>query len=369
MRKLAHIEIIESLHPIEKADKIEMVKVLGWQCVVAKGEFKVGQKIIYIEIDSIVPDKPEFEFLKDRKFRVKTIKLRGQISQGLIIPLPHDWTVKRDDRCIIGSDVTEELGITKYISKSEQNEIFKQKIAHHWTKKYGITKWLWKYKWFRNLVNPIKKKDWPKWVSKTDEDRIQNMPSILKYHADKIVEVTEKIDYQSATFTIKRQPWFKKSTFLVCSRNLINTSKTSLYWRISEKYGIKKLFKEIMRDQWWSNFTIQGEQGGPGVQSNKYKLEEHKFFVFNLIRSGKITTYKDMKDFCDYNKLDIVPFVKRCKLSSLGTTVDELVKFSEGKSQLNPKIQREGIVVKCIEDKKKLFSFKVVNPKFLLKYE
>ena len=86
-RKLAHIEVIESLTPIEGADKIEVAKVLGWECVVKKGEFKVGQLVVYVEVDSVMPDKPEYDFLRDRKFRVRTIKLRGQVSMGLILPL------------------------------------------------------------------------------------------------------------------------------------------------------------------------------------------------------------------------------------------------------------------------------------------
>ena len=86
-RKLAHIELIESLKPIIGADKIEVATVLGWECVVKKDEFKVGDKIIYIEVDSVLPEKPEFEFLRDRKFKIKTIKLKGQISMGLILPL------------------------------------------------------------------------------------------------------------------------------------------------------------------------------------------------------------------------------------------------------------------------------------------
>lgn len=87
MRKLATIREIKDIQPIEGADRIEVATVDGWQVVIKKGEFKVGDKIIYIEIDSIVPEREEFEFLRDRKFRVRTIKLRKQISQGLIMPL------------------------------------------------------------------------------------------------------------------------------------------------------------------------------------------------------------------------------------------------------------------------------------------
>lgn len=86
-RKLAHIEVITALNPIQGADKIEVADVLGWKCVVKKGEFKVGEKIVYIEVDSVMPAIPEFEFLKERNYRIKTIKLKGQVSMGLVLPL------------------------------------------------------------------------------------------------------------------------------------------------------------------------------------------------------------------------------------------------------------------------------------------
>ena len=207
-RKLAHIEIIESLTPIEGADKIEVAQVLGWQCVVKKGEFKVGEKIIYIEVDSVVPEKPEFEFLRDRKFRVRTIKLRGQVSQGLVIPVPNDWKIYSDNRMQIGGDVTELLGITKYLSPSEMSEIQKQEEKIK-LEKNKLKKFMMRYSWFRKLFLSRKQsKGWPYWVAKTDEERIQNIPQVLEQFKDCEVYVTEKIDYQSVTFTGKMIPRF-----------------------------------------------------------------------------------------------------------------------------------------------------------------
>ena len=110
MRKLASIREISAIHPIPGADRIEVAQVDGWECVVQKGEFQVGQHIVYVEVDSIVPDVPEFEFLRPRKFRVRTIKLRGQVSQGLVLPL----SILPDGApCDLGDDVTEVLHITK----------------------------------------------------------------------------------------------------------------------------------------------------------------------------------------------------------------------------------------------------------------
>ncbi|HEX9972761.1 MAG TPA: RNA ligase (ATP), partial [bacterium] len=113
MRKLATIQKIKNLEPIPEADKIEKATVLGWQLVVKKGDFKVGDHCVYCEIDSVLPEKPEYEFLRPRKFRIKTAKLRGQISQGIAFPI---GAIKELANVEIkeGLDVTEIIGVQKY---------------------------------------------------------------------------------------------------------------------------------------------------------------------------------------------------------------------------------------------------------------
>ena len=110
MRKLVSIQEIKDIKPIENADKIEVVKVLGWNVVVKKDEFKIGDKIVYAEIDSLFPEKEEFEFLRDRHFRIRTIRLRGQVSQGICFPMD----ILPEGNYEIGDDVTKILGVTKY---------------------------------------------------------------------------------------------------------------------------------------------------------------------------------------------------------------------------------------------------------------
>lgn len=371
-RKLAHIELIESLSPIDGADKIEVAHVLGWQCVVKKGEFKAGDKIVYIEVDSVMPEKPEFEFLRDRKFRVKTIKLKGQISQGLVIPIDNCLTqpIKLD----VGIDVTELVGITKYLSPSEREEIKKVEVNQA-----RLTRFMKRYSWYRKLFLTRKQKEgFPYWVSKTDEERIQNIPQVLKQFADKEVYVTEKVDYQSVTFTGKMVPNAtpvvckflpKKFQFVVCSRNLTTNDKNSLYWKIAQKYNIE----QILRDN--PTLTIQGEQGDTNVQGNKYGIKEPTMWVFNIIDHEKNYHFnrQEIEAFCEQYKLNIVPIANNekyyiKKLSKLGSTVQELVELSKGKSVL-ANIQREGVVVRCVDNGQKLLSFKVINPDFLLKYE
>jgi len=270
-RSLAHIERVKALHPIKGADRIEKAIILGWECVVKKGEFKVGERIVYIEIDSIVPDEPQFEFLAKKKYRVKTIRLKGQVSQGLVIPLTLKGSFKD------GDDVTKELGIIKYLPPSERYEIKLQKKNE--TK---LRKFMRRYSWYRKIFLKSKKakSSFPYWVSKTDEPRIQNLTN-LEELLDKEVYITEKIDYQSGTWTAKEVPIYNgllgkifkktKMQFVVASRNIINNDKNSLYWKIAEKYNLKKILSTNKYHT--KGWTIQGEQGNIGVQGNKYKLK------------------------------------------------------------------------------------------------
>jgi hypothetical protein len=178
---------------------------------------------------------------------------------------------------------------------------------------------------------------------------------------------------QSATFTGKmienQTPIFgkflpKKFKFVVCSRNLTNEDKNSLYWKIAKKYGIEDILKQN------PNLTIQGEQGDTKVQGNKYGITEIKLWVFNVIdhEKGYHFNYDEMKSFCDKYNMSCVPLLKKCKLKDLGQSVEDLIKYSQDTSLFAP-IEREGVVIRCVENGQKLISFKVINPKFLLKYE
>jgi len=370
-RSLAHIEQIISLEPIENSDFLEKATILGWHVVVKKDEFNVSDKVIYIEVDSILPEKEEFEFMAKYKYRVKTIKLRGQISQGMILPMA---SIRDGEMHLIGEDVTNLLGITKYMSKSEIDELAEdgRKIA---LEKYRLRRFMYRFNWYRKLFMPRKQVvGFPYWVSKTDEERIQNIPQVLNDFKDELVYITEKVDYQSATFTGKLLPNTfpiigkylpKKFKFIVCSRNLMNNDKSSLYWKIAEKYNLEKILKEN------PTLTIQGEQGNSKVQGNKYGISEPEIWIFNIFDHEKNYHYNywEMLDFCNKYSLNPVPFLSQVKFSDIATTVDEMVEYSKGKSTINPKINREGVVVRCIKDGKKLLSFKAINPDFLIKYD
>lgn len=362
-RKLAHVEMISALSPIEGADKIEVATVLGWQCVVKKGEFNIGDKVVYIEVDSVVPDTEQFDFLRDRKFRVRTIKLKGQISQGLVIPL-------LDKTLALGTDVTKSLGIQEYMTPTERNE-FNRQTANE---KNKLKKFMMRYSWFRNIFLSRNQKDkFPYWVSKTDEERIQNIPHVLEQFKNEEVYITEKVDYQSVTFTSKMLPNSlpiigkflpKRFKFIVCSRNMVTNDTNSLYWKIAKKYNIEQILREN------PTLTIQGEQGDTNIQGNKYGIKKPRMWVFNIIDHEKNYHYDrdEMECFCAKYGLETVPLLYKAKLSVLGSNVQEVVEGSKGYSIINPSIPREGIVVRCVKYGNKILSFKVINPDFLLKY-
>ena len=206
-RKLASIQIINNILPVVGGDFIEQIQVLGWNLVSKKGEFNINDKCIYIEIDSIVKESPDFEFLRKYKFRVKTQKIRGVISQGLAIPLK---MFNIPENTPIGADVTDLLGITKYLSPSEREEVKQQekKLANE---KNKLKKFLMRYSWFRKLfLSRKQKEEFPYWCSKSDEERLQNLnfQRLMEEFGNKEVYITEKIDYQSGTWTGKIVPRF-----------------------------------------------------------------------------------------------------------------------------------------------------------------
>lgn len=172
-RKLAHIEKIEWLRPIEGKDRIVLAGVLGWTVIVQKADYNEGDKVVFCEIDSVFPEKPEFEFLRSKKFRIKTMKMSGVLSQGICFPL----SMLPEGNYEIGDDVTELMGITQYEPTMDKEEVDNTE-DNKAVKKYP--KFLMRMDWFRKLVLPKKQsKGFPSFISKTDETRIQNAPFYL----------------------------------------------------------------------------------------------------------------------------------------------------------------------------------------------
>ncbi len=329
MRKLASIQKIKSLEPIKGADAIEKAQVLGWQLVVKKGEFNVGDLCVYCEIDCLMPDKPEFEFLKSKKMRVKTIKLRGQVSQGICFPLS---ILPAGDYTEEGLDVTEVLGIEKYEAPIPAN------------------------------LAGVMKGSFPSFIPKTDEPRVQILQDFIDEYKGEKCYITEKLDGSSVTY------YMKNNEFGVCSRNLelIEDDKNSL-WKVARELDIENKLRSLNK-----NYAIQGEIVGEAIQKNTLKLRGQTVFFFNIfdIDAYKYVDFNEFISLIELLRLTTVPVVDNKYI--LGNDIEELVEMSVARSLINPKSWREGIVIRPYKEQfisGERFSFKVINPKFLLKYD
>ena len=383
-RSLAHIERVREIRPVEGADNIEQCYVLGWNLIVKKGEFKADDLCVYIEIDSKVPERPQFEFLRTKKFAVKTMKLSrfGVYSQGLALPVSmfKELAGKQE-----GEDVTKLLGIT--YSKAEDNVRKSNKVdynaslvvaqaKHKKFYKNKLVKRLMRYEWFRKLTVFlfVKKKDKPegfptkfKFISKTDETRIENIPDMLKDKRPLIC--TEKLDGCSATYLMERTSR-NKFEFYVCSRNMRikegSSKAPTIYWDMAKKYEIRLALSDmLLRDVKLKYVCIQGECVG-NVQGNPLKLKENDFYAYNLIFSdnGRIDSIKGKNILEKYN-IKWVPILSTDFVCP--DTMEEMKELATAKSVVNPSVMREGCVYRSEEDN--TVSFKNVSREYLLKHE
>lgn len=359
MRQLASIKKISDIMPIEGRDKIVLAIVDGWSVIVKRGEFEVGDKCVYIEIDSVLPDKPEFEFLRKNNFRIKTMKMAGVISQGICFPMSI-LPVKQNGEYEINENVTGVIGVKQY-----ERTMDKDPVCTSASTREKYPKFLMRMSWFRKLVLPKKHvSGFPSFITKTDETRIQNMPFILKDKQEWVV--TEKIDGQSGTFCLVRHKSkiFSKEKFeyIVCSRNLrLNKKDNSSYWMVSDKYHIEDALRNMIGDRDW--IGLQGECIAPKVQGNKYHVSDVDFYAFNLVYPGGRLDSITAMEICSRNGIKFVPIVDESYV--LPDTVAEVLDYAHGDSVIGDTL-REGVVFRSKDGKQ---SFKAVDPQFLLKYD
>lgn len=354
-RKLASIRKIKSIEPIEGADKIELVTVDGWKVVVAKDvNHKVDDFVIYCEVDSFLPIKEEYEFLRKSSykkmadgsegFRLKTIKLRGQISQGLILPLsvlegegemkigvssqshgdqlqvgPYDNALVIEE----GVDVTDVLGIVKYEPPVPAQ-----------------------------LAGQVKGM-FPSFLKKTDEERIQNLTKEFPIYKLAKFYVTEKLDGSSVTYYVK------DGVFGVCSRNLdLLEDENNTMWKFAITTGLREKMVGLGK-----NIAVQGEIIGEGIQGNPYQRIGQTVKIFNGFDIDKYD-YLSLDELLELTKVLELKTVPILDLDfTLPETIDELLLMAEGKSVLNNKTEREGLVIRSHDRK---ISFKAISNKFLL---
>ena len=361
MRKLASVQVVKNIRDVENSDNLQVVDILGFTIVINKKEnIKINDLVVYLETDSVLPEKPEFEFLRPRKHRVRICKFRKQISEGLIFPLSILPEVRSSWK--EGEDVTELLGVTQYITPQEE-EVIERLPKNKFLKK------LCRYKFFRNiLLEKNIKCDYPKHlIHRSDLDRIQTMPDAFEKHFKGTSgwSVTEKVEGTNScnilnTETKKYFKVFKrtKKEFYVCSHNNhLKTKHRCWYWDNAIKQSIKEKLLKVPYD-----VGIIGEIIGTSIQKNYYQLPDKDYYIFTVknLSENRYFSNEEVLKFCEEYGFKMVPTVD--SNYTIPETIQELVEFSDGYSKINPKLLREGIVLR-----KGVHSFKVINPKYLLK--
>lgn len=337
-RKLASVQSIKYIRPIDGADNIETVGILGWECVSKKSEFKQGDICVYLEIDSMLPIEERYEFLRKssfnselNKFRLRTVKLRKQLSQGLALPIslfPEAQDLPE------GTDLTDILGIEKYEPPVPAQ-----------------------------IAGEVRSFSWP--ISKTDEVRIQQNDEygFIEELTGKPYYISLKLDGTSCSFMIDP----KDGEYHVCGRNYsYKRSQDHSFWRVSEKYNLEEKLRSL--DQ---KVALQGEVVGPGIQKNKMGLKFADFYVFSVvdIGSGRKFHIDDSLALTSRLGLNFVPILESG--DSFSYDSDVLLEMAKGKyarhfPEAKESQEREGIVIRS---KCGSISFKAISNDFLLKGE
>lgn len=338
-RVMARVVRIDAISPIEGADQIEVAQIGGWKVVVKKGEFQVNSLAVYAEVDSWIPHAIAPFLTKPGQFpkvynevegqRLRTIKLRGQISQGLLLP---DSVLQIDGKWIEGvvidegTDVTEILGVQKWEPPAE----FRAANA---------------------------KGSFPHFIPKTDQERIQNLSrSLEKWNAENHQwQVTEKIDGSSMTV------FYKDGEVGVCSRNLeLKDDGTSTFWETAKSEGLVEKLIALGK-----NIALQGELIGGQIQGNAYKVDKFQFHLYDIfdIDAQQYLTPKDVEGTALQLNIRHVPVLEQ--FTTFDVRMEELIASAEGKSVVGAKPEREGLVFKSLTEPGT--SFKVISNKWLLK--
>ena len=345
-RKLASVQRVLEIVPIEGADAIELARINGWQCVVKKGEFQAGDLGVYLEIDAVPPDREPWKFLwtprpkaddngneiavevppRPDKFRIRTLKLRGALSQGLLMPL------NQFELGVVeaGEDVTAQLEVEKY----EPPVI---------------------------MMGDVEMQAFPSWVPKTDEIRVQSEPQVLAELRGQPYFITLKYDGTSATYT-----WHPQEDHLVvCGRNYSFPPCENAYWKMARDNNLE----EILRAH--PDLAIQGEIVGPGIQKNPLGLKRVSFFAFNVYnwREGRHLDADEARQFLNENGVPMVDIVERG--DDFQHTQESLLGLAEGKYP-GTSNEREGIVIRPQHETRSetlagRLSFKAISNRYLLK--
>jgi RNA ligase (TIGR02306 family) len=332
MRKLATIRKINKVRYIPDADKICAYMVDGWQVVDQVGKYKVGDEVVYLETDSWIPhelapflskgrEPREYKGVKGE--RLRSVRLKNTLSQGLLLPLSV-LTDKTTGLMYQEEDITTFLGV----------QLWEQEVPL--------------------VLRALAKGNFPSFVRKTNQERVQNLTSKYSEFKDKVFEVTEKLEGSSLTV------FYNNGEFGFCSRNLeLKETEGNTFWKAVKKYYMH----ENMTDM-GLNIAIQGELVGAGIQGNIYDIPDFDYYVYDVfdIDAQKYMSARDRCSVADSLSLKHVPIL--CTECSLPDTVEALVVSADGKSTLNSKQSREGLVMKATDGS---FSFKIISNEYLMK--
>lgn len=348
-RKLASVQYVHNITPIEGADAIETAHVLGWQVVVKKNEFKVGDVGVYFEIDSFLPIRPEFEFLRGSSykktelmgegFRLRTARMRGQLSQGLLLPMSILPEKEDGSSYVIGEDVTDVLGVRKF-------EI-EERVSVSGT-----------------IIGEM-----PYNIPKTDELRIQSFPELLDEIAGEPYYITTKMDGSSVTM------YYVDGKFGCCTRNFeLKDGDDSAVWKFAHENNLPEKFEEYAARKGIDRFVMQGEFCAPGIQKNRLNLKKPEWYVFNKLvwdddrLEWTVTGIHDLIDTTSELGVSMVPLEETS--DEFDYDIEGLLKRAEGKYASGK--QKEGIVIRPVDPIHSpitggCLSMKAINNKYLLK--
>lgn len=360
-RKLVTVRTIDEIRPIENADAIELAIVGGWQCVVKKGEFKVGDQCLYHEIDSILPDLPQYKFLlakSGREFergygaRLRTVKLRSQISMGLALRIEECFYDEMDDGVVYSRSIRELIDFLKSKSIDIEDYDFAEEI--------GV------YKYEKPISGSLAgmcRGNYPSWIPKTDEDRVENLKKIWSSLQGEEFVIEEKLEGSSCTVYIDHE-----GNVGVTSRNidLKLDQEGNTFVDTIKSLGIM----EAMIASPERNIAIRGELIGPKIEGNIYGLTKNEFRIFN-IWDGNKQDYMNRVERISYleqlaNSGKSFTEVPKLMKIVLNHTIEEIVKMATGKSMLADTL-REGLVFKSVNPiNGRILSFKAISREYLL---
>lgn len=348
-RVMARVVVIDDVEKHPNADALDICTVGGWKVITKIGEYKTGDLAVFAEVDSFIPHelapflskgKEPREYKGVKGERLKTAKLRGVVSQGLLLPFTEtlaDYAKDYDsagqpfwmgpeDFFNVGDDVSEVLGVQRW-----EAEIPAQ------------------------LAGQVRG-NFPSQIPKTNQERIQNIKKELSIARDQGLQfvIEEKLEGSSLTMYLDLE-----DEFHVCSRNLdLKNDGANSFWRAAIKYDVEN----VMRQNNLRGYAIQAELLGPGIQGNIYKLPDVEFYVFDVysIKQSRYLYPVERRELIANLGLNQVPVV--CESTTLGT-MEEIISLADGKSMLYNTL-REGIVFKQLDGD---MTFKSISAQYLIK--